>query len=74
MSEGGNGSIAIKVISMGAPKTGKVHYNDSIYSISIIIIVFQSCLIKRYCEKRFVSKYLATLGIDFGVTTCVDQT
>lgn len=29
----------------------------------------QSCLIKRYCEKRFVSKYMATLGIDFGVTT-----
>lgn len=28
----------------------------------------QSCLIKRYCEKRFVSKYMATLGIDFGVT------
>ena len=29
---------------------------------------FQSCLIKRYCEKRFISKYMATLGIDFGVT------
>lgn len=28
----------------------------------------QSCLIKRYCEKRFVSKYMATLGIDFGVS------
>ena len=30
--------------------------------------MLQSCLIKRYCEKRFVSKYIATLGIDFGVT------
>lgn len=30
--------------------------------------LLQSCLIKRYCEKRFVSKYMATLGIDFGVT------
>ena len=30
--------------------------------------VLQSCLIKRYCEKRFVSKYMSTLGIDFGVT------
>uniref|UniRef100_A0A2K5IJW8 DnaJ homolog subfamily C member 27 n=1 Tax=Colobus angolensis palliatus TaxID=336983 RepID=A0A2K5IJW8_COLAP len=27
-----------------------------------------SCIIKRYHEKRFVSKYLATIGIDYGVT------
>ncbi|XP_068792836.1 dnaJ homolog subfamily C member 27 isoform X2 [Struthio camelus] len=27
-----------------------------------------SCIIKRYCEKRFVPKYLATIGIDYGVT------
>ncbi|KAF0046331.1 hypothetical protein F2P81_002860 [Scophthalmus maximus] len=27
----------------------------------------QSCIIKRYCEKRFVPKYLATIGIDYGV-------
>ena len=26
----------------------------------------KSCLIKRYCEKRFVSKYLPTIGVDFG--------
>ena len=31
----------------------------------------QSCLIKRFCEKRFVSKYMATLGIDFGVSRMV---
>ena len=30
--------------------------------------VGKSCLIKRYCEKRFVSKYMATIGIDYGVT------
>ncbi|XP_068864774.1 dnaJ homolog subfamily C member 27 isoform X2 [Aphelocoma coerulescens] len=30
--------------------------------------VGKSCIIKRYCEKRFVSKYLATIGIDYGVT------
>lgn len=30
--------------------------------------VGKSCVIKRYCEKRFVSKYLATIGIDYGVT------
>lgn len=28
----------------------------------------KSCIIKRYCEKRFVHKYLATIGIDYGVT------
>ena len=30
--------------------------------------VGKSCLIKRYCEKRFVPKYLQTIGIDYGVT------
>ena len=29
--------------------------------------VGKSCLIKRYCEKKFVSKYISTIGIDFGV-------
>ena len=27
----------------------------------------KSCLIKRYCEERFVSKYIATIGVDYGV-------
>jgi DnaJ family protein C protein 27 len=27
----------------------------------------KSCLIKRYCESRFVSKYIATIGVDYGV-------
>eukprot|EP00052_Salpingoeca_macrocollata_P033827 m.328668 g.328668 ORF g.328668 m.328668 type:complete len:249 (+) comp56127_c0_seq1:11-757(+) len=30
--------------------------------------VGKSCLIKRYCEKRFVAKYFPTIGVDFGVT------
>lgn len=29
--------------------------------------VGKSCLIKRYCEGRFVSKYITTIGIDYGV-------
>jgi len=29
--------------------------------------VGKSCLIKRYCERRFVSKYITTIGVDFGV-------
>lgn len=28
----------------------------------------KSCLIKRYCEDRFVSKYIATIGVDYGGT------
>lgn len=28
----------------------------------------KSCLIKRFCEKRFVSKYQMTIGIDYGTT------
>ncbi|XP_063298057.1 dnaJ homolog subfamily C member 27 isoform X2 [Pelobates fuscus] len=30
--------------------------------------VGKSCIIKRYCEKRFVPKYQTTIGIDYGVT------
>ncbi|EAN85617.1 putative ras-related GTP-binding protein [Trypanosoma cruzi] len=29
--------------------------------------VGKSCVIKRYCEGRFVSKYIPTIGIDYGV-------
>ena len=29
--------------------------------------VGKSCLIKRYCEGKFVSRYIATIGIDYGV-------
>jgi len=27
----------------------------------------KSCLIKRYCEDRFVSRYITTIGVDYGV-------
>ncbi|CCW66687.1 unnamed protein product [Phytomonas sp. Hart1] len=29
--------------------------------------VGKSCLIKRYCEGRFIPKYIPTIGIDYGV-------
>jgi len=29
--------------------------------------VGKSCLIKRFCEERFVTKYIATIGVDYGV-------
>lgn len=31
----------------------------------------KSCLIKRYCEEKFVSKYISTIGVDFGVKSIV---
>jgi len=31
----------------------------------------KSCLIKRYCEEKFVSKYITTIGVDFGVKSVV---
>ena len=33
--------------------------------------VGKSCLIKRYCEGKFVSRYISTIGIDFGVKPVV---
>ena len=46
--------------------------SDHLLRLKIIslgnVSVGKSCLIKRYCEKRFVSKYMATIGIDYGVT------
>ena len=27
----------------------------------------KSCLIKRYCEEKFVERYISTIGIDYGV-------
>ncbi|KAJ3182895.1 DnaJ sub C member 27 [Gaertneriomyces sp. JEL0708] len=31
--------------------------------------VGKSCLIKRYCENKFIQDYIATIGIDYGVKT-----
>jgi len=32
--------------------------------------VGKSCLIKRFCEGRFVTKYITTIGVDYGVKPC----
>ncbi len=32
--------------------------------------VGKSCLIKRYCENRFLDRYISTIGIDYGVREC----
>lgn len=56
--------------SMGK-KTGSARQIAPITRIKIISMgsggVGKSCLIKRYCEDRFVSKYIATIGVDYGV-------
>lgn len=55
---------------MPRPRTGRTKQRP--LRIKIISMgnaeVGKSCIIKRYCEKRFVNKYLATIGIDYGVT------
>lgn len=44
---------------------------QAVYRIKIISMgsggCGKSCLIKRYCEDRFVNKYIATIGVDYGV-------
>uniref|UniRef100_G1QAE7 DnaJ homolog subfamily C member 27 n=1 Tax=Myotis lucifugus TaxID=59463 RepID=G1QAE7_MYOLU len=74
-------SLRIKVISMGNAEVGKKSTgsrmsqlkepftrNLFIDTLAITRKHTKCCIIKRYCEKRFVSKYLATIGIDYGVT------
>ena len=52
-------------------KQAKLPIIDAPKRIKVLAIgagtVGKSCLIKRYCEERFVSKYIATIGIDYGV-------
>lgn len=63
-------------MSKGPPKGSEVF--DSVLTASvkptrIKITSFgaagcgKSCLIKRFCENRFVNKYIATIGVDYGV-------
>ena len=30
----------------------------------------KSCIVKRYCEGRFITKYIQTVGVDYGVKPC----
>jgi len=52
---------------------GRVPLKPVVQSARIKVIslgesgVGKSCLIKRYCEDKFVSKHVPTIGIDFGV-------
>lgn len=46
-------------------------FKNNCLHFSCVLLALQSCIIKRYCEKRFVSKYMTTIGIDYGVTKWV---
>jgi DnaJ homolog subfamily C member 27 len=54
-----------------ARKGGPVKVVTAVNRIKIISMgsggCGKSCLIKRYCEDRFVNKYIATIGVDYGV-------
>ncbi|RHW68272.1 ras-like small GTPase [Trypanosoma brucei equiperdum] len=54
--------------SDGSPTTGGDKSGPRIKIVSLGSVgVGKSCLIKQYCEGRFVSKYIPTIGIDYGV-------
>eukprot|EP01017_Pseudomicrothorax_dubius_P032484 TRINITY_DN4260_c0_g1_i6.p1 TRINITY_DN4260_c0_g1~~TRINITY_DN4260_c0_g1_i6.p1 ORF type:complete len:160 (-),score=22.55 TRINITY_DN4260_c0_g1_i6:211-690(-) len=36
--------------------------------------VGKSCLIKRYCEGKFVDRYITTIGVDYGVKKMMIKT
>ncbi|XP_055871557.1 dnaJ homolog subfamily C member 27-like [Biomphalaria glabrata] len=58
---------ACNIMSANAKLNDKVPLRIKIISMGNAE-VGKSCIIKRYCEKRFVNKYLTTIGIDYGVT------
>lgn len=56
----------------GSPPSAKESHLD-FPRIKILTLgnanVGKSCFVKRYCEDRFVMKYIPTIGIDYGVKT-----
>lgn len=54
----------------GAGSGGKRN-KPKVYRIKVISMGEQacgkSCLIKRYCEEKFIQKYIPTIGVDYGV-------
>ena len=56
------------------PRTSKTSTANPVKPLRLRIVIAgpeksgKSCLIKRYCEKRFVQRHLPTIGIDYGAT------
>lgn len=60
--------------SMGSGGSNNSNGNNNSVSVLRIKIISmgesgvgKSCVIKRFCEEKFVSKYISTIGIDYGV-------
>ena len=57
-----------KMINSGTANTNE--NDDIIHNIKVIGMgpskSGKTCVIKRYCENRFVPKYIPTIGIDYG--------
>lgn len=62
---GGGGSCASAATHTG-PDPAPTTFRVKVISLGDSQ-VGKSCLIKRYCERRFVERYVQTIGIDFGV-------
>ena len=62
------GAAAMSTASNQLDKDGKM---PSVTRLKIISMgesgVGKSCVIKRFCEEKFVGKYISTIGIDYGV-------
>lgn len=58
-------------MSKKAPKKGGIPAAVPVNRLKILTVgtggTGKSCLVKRFCEERFVTKYIATIGVDYGV-------
>lgn len=61
-----NGTSSTSCATASAASVGSKALRVKILSMGSAA-VGKSCLIKRYCEGRFVQKYITTIGIDYGV-------
>lgn len=62
-----------KVLLTGPAHAGKVSRRQRMPCMLIAFRSGQTCLIKRFCERRFVAKYFPTIGVDYGVTEYVKK-
>eukprot|EP00392_Amoebophrya_sp_AT5.2_P010259 g10316.t1 len=63
-----------------AAPASDLHGNTAVLSTSRVKVISmgasnsgKSCLIKRFCEGRFVPRYISTIGVDYGVKTVFIQ-
>lgn len=66
-------SVSVQPVpNSNSVKISPVHGDSKPLRLRIVIAgpesAGKSCIIKRYCEKRFVQRYMPTIGIDYGAT------